>query len=263
MKHIIDDADKNKYEAYTKQEVLEVIQEAISSGELPEELNGLVITLKNPIDNNGYKIAFCTQAKYNELKAGGLLEVNCYYFITDDTTADDLNDAIDGLDSRVDTLEPLSNLLKELTNAVQLGLYNKDLVLWGKKIRIFDEIGDFYLEDELDALDEKIDNKVPLTTGTQDDAIEYTGLYVIRPNNIGYPMESYLISVYTLSSSDTATYNTKYVLSINSTSKTITKYLTLSLDKTTKKLHCQVSESANTGYDTFDINFTWKLLIKY
>lgn len=89
MKHIIDDSDKNKYEAYTKTETLQVIQEAISSGELPEEINGLVLTLKNPIDNLGYKIAFCTQAKYNELKAAGTLETNCYYYITDDTTLED------------------------------------------------------------------------------------------------------------------------------------------------------------------------------
>lgn len=95
MKHIIDDQDKNKYEAYTKEEVLEVIQEAISSGELPEEINGFVITLKNPIDNLGYKIAFCTQAKYNELEAGGQLESNCYYYITDDTTYDDMVEEIE------------------------------------------------------------------------------------------------------------------------------------------------------------------------
>lgn len=105
MKHIIDDADKNKYEAYSKEEVLEVIQEAISSGELPEEINGLVITLKNPIDNNGYKIAFCTQAKYNELQTGGQLESNCYYFIIDDTTMDDLNDELNYLRSDFESLD--------------------------------------------------------------------------------------------------------------------------------------------------------------
>ena len=102
MKHIIDDADKNKYEAYTKQEVLNVIQEAISSGELPDEINGLVITLKNPIDNHGYKIAFCTQAKYNELESSGQLEGNCYYFITDDSSYEDLTNAIEDLKSQVE-----------------------------------------------------------------------------------------------------------------------------------------------------------------
>lgn len=108
MKHIIDDADKNKYEAYTKQEVLNVIQEAISSGELPEEINGLVLTFKNPVDNQGYKIAFCTQAQYNTMVSQGTLETNCYYYITDDTTLDtldDMQDDITDLDSRVTSIE--------------------------------------------------------------------------------------------------------------------------------------------------------------
>lgn len=116
MKHIIDDQDKNKYEAYTKEEVLEVIQEAISSGELPEEINGLVLTFKNPVDNEGYKIAFCTQAKYNELEAGGQLEVNCYYYITDDSTFDDWNTIITDLQTDFEELRD------EVEEAIETGL---------------------------------------------------------------------------------------------------------------------------------------------
>ena len=119
MKHIIDDLDKNKYEAYTKQEVLEVIQEAISSGELPEEINGLVLTFKNPVDNEGYKIAFCTQAKYNELEQGGQLEVNCYYFITDDSTFDDWNTII------TDLQNDFEELRQEVEEAIDTGLRYK------------------------------------------------------------------------------------------------------------------------------------------
>ena len=116
MKHIIDDLDKNKYEAYTKQETLAAIQEAISSGELPEEINGLVITLKNPIDNEGYKIAFCTQAKYNELEQGGQLEVNCYYYITDDSTFDDWNTIITNLQTDFEELR------QEVEEAIETGM---------------------------------------------------------------------------------------------------------------------------------------------
>lgn len=116
MKHIIDDLDKNKYEAYTKQETLAAIQEAISSGELPEEINGLVITLKNPIDNLGYKIAFCTQAKYNELEAGGQLESNCYYYITDDTSWDDFledaNEVLEEIQEQVALLPRTQELMR-------------------------------------------------------------------------------------------------------------------------------------------------------
>lgn len=122
MKHIFDDADKNKYEAYTKQEVLEVIQEAISSGELPEEINGLVLTFKNPVDNQAYKIAFCTQAKYNELVAAGQIEENCYYFITDDTTIDALDNAIaslqTGFENQENTIEDIKEDITDINDDI-------------------------------------------------------------------------------------------------------------------------------------------------
>lgn len=104
MKYIIEEIDKNKHEAYTKQEVLNVIQEAARTGQLPNELNGLVLTFKNPIDNQGYKIAFCTQAKYNELEAGGNLEADTLYIITDDETYDDLAELVDQIGDDVDGL---------------------------------------------------------------------------------------------------------------------------------------------------------------
>ena len=119
MKHVINDNDKNKYEAYDKTEVLAVIQEAISSGELPEEINGLVLTFKNPVDNQGYKIAFCTQAKYNELEAGGQLEVNCLYYITDDSTFDDWNTIITQLQTDFEELR------QEVEEAIETGLRYK------------------------------------------------------------------------------------------------------------------------------------------
>ena len=161
MKHLFDDSDKNKYEGYTKQEVLEVIQEAISSGELPEEINGLVLTFKNPIDNQGYKIAFCTQSKYNELKAAGTLEANCIYFITDDTTFEefeneldqidkDINDVNSGLKVRVSANETNIGLLQKiLKNAknftndeyeVEVTNDGETLKIKGKQILINDDI---------------------------------------------------------------------------------------------------------------------------
>lgn len=117
MKHIIDDADKNKYEAYTKQETLAAIQEAISSGELPEEINGLVLTFKNPIDNKGYKIAFCTQAKYNELEQEEELEADCLYIITDDESFDDLAEALQN------TMNAVSDL-SDFVTALQTRIVN-------------------------------------------------------------------------------------------------------------------------------------------
>ncbi len=126
MKHIFDDSDKNKYEAYTKEEVLEVIQEAISSGELPEEINGLVLTFKNPIDNLGYKIAFCTQAKYNELEAAETLEANCIYYITDDKTYEDFEAKIEEFEQLVEQLVEtgLREKIKTFTCAFDFSKWN-------------------------------------------------------------------------------------------------------------------------------------------
>ena len=119
MKHIIDDADKNKYEALSKAEVIALLQQVIESGQLPEgELEGLVLSLKNPIDNLNYKIAFCSQAKYNELKAAEQLETNCYYIITDDTSYDDINNAIQQINRDIETTNNYIDENKHLINNV-------------------------------------------------------------------------------------------------------------------------------------------------
>lgn len=112
MKHIIDDVDKNKFEAFTKAEVLALIQQVIEEGQLPQDLlNALVISIKNPIDNQGYKIAFCTQAKYNELQSAGTLENDCWYIITDDTTSDDIDAVITNLNTAVEDLQDTTGTL--------------------------------------------------------------------------------------------------------------------------------------------------------
>lgn len=118
MKHVIDDTNKNKFEALDKSEVLAAIQQIIEEGEIPQELmNGVALTLRNPIDNQDYKIAFCTQAKYNELEAGGQLETNCYYYITDDTSWDDFledaNEVLEQIQQEVALLPRTQELMRE------------------------------------------------------------------------------------------------------------------------------------------------------
>ena len=114
MKHVINDTDKNKHEALDKAETLAAIQQIIETGQIPQTLmNGVALTLRNPIDNQDYKIAFCTQAQYNELVANEQVEQNCYYYITDDTTWDDfveyveniLTETTSDLEQRVTELE--------------------------------------------------------------------------------------------------------------------------------------------------------------
>lgn len=131
MKHIIDDADKNKYEALSKAEVIALLQQVIESGELPEgELNGLVLALRNPIDNNDYRIAFCTQAKYNELQAAGQLQENTYYIITDDQSYNDLVSAIERLINQNRNLQTqIENNKNDIDNLKSQHLYEHSLTL--------------------------------------------------------------------------------------------------------------------------------------
>ena len=117
MKHIFDDTDKNKYEALDKAETLAAIQQIVEQGEIPSTLlNGVALTLRNPIDNVDYKIAFCTQAEYNELEQGGELESNCYYYITDDTSWDDFledaNEVLEEIQEQVALLPRTQELMR-------------------------------------------------------------------------------------------------------------------------------------------------------
>lgn len=51
--------------------------------------------LHSEVNDTDHSIEFVTQAKYNQLQAQGQLVGNTYYFITDDTTAEDLESAIE------------------------------------------------------------------------------------------------------------------------------------------------------------------------
>lgn len=187
MKHIFDDADKNKYEAYTKEEVLEVIQEAISSGELPEEINGLVLTFKNPVDNEGYKIAFCTQAKYNELEAGGQLEANCLYYITDDTTLDDIENTLDTLQEIVDDLDISNKVDKEVvsgkyTTTITHNNGNIDIKSYFKDGASYNANREIYIsgDSDMDIISKTTDDDVVYQTRL---SIGRDGIYISRYKN--------------------------------------------------------------------------------
>ncbi len=57
-------------------------------------LTALVEQIKCCVSGTPYKLAFVTQAKYNELEAAGLVQANTIYEIIDDTTADDLDEQL-------------------------------------------------------------------------------------------------------------------------------------------------------------------------
>lgn len=96
MAYYVIDENNNKIEALDKQGVLSVLEQAIRDGTLANIVSdgAFVSKLKCCVGGTTNHVAFITQAKYNELKESGLLIPNCYYFIIDDTTADNLDEQL-------------------------------------------------------------------------------------------------------------------------------------------------------------------------
>ena len=63
--------------------------------------------LHSDLNNTDHSIEFVTQAQYNQLEAQGQLVANTYYFITDDTTAEDTNNKISELENDIADLRNL------------------------------------------------------------------------------------------------------------------------------------------------------------
>ena len=139
MKHIFDDNDKNKYEALSKAEVIALLQQVVESGELPENiLEGIALTLRNPIDNQDYKIAFCTQAKYNELKVAGQTIPNCLYHIIDDNSYDDIVNAIESLQiAQAQNDEDIAELKTKVNTLEDNHLYRHDITIFGTGYAVY------------------------------------------------------------------------------------------------------------------------------
>lgn len=72
-----------------------VLDENNNKIEVTDEVgNTTVNEVKCCVSNTPFRFAFVTQAKYNELEAAGLVQANTIYEITDDTTADDLDEQL-------------------------------------------------------------------------------------------------------------------------------------------------------------------------
>lgn len=74
--------------------------------------------IKGKADNKNHYISFITEAQYDALKQAGQLEVDHYYFITDDSTIDDLMDAYEALSQRVPEIDALHELYVALNQRV-------------------------------------------------------------------------------------------------------------------------------------------------
>ena len=103
--YVLDD-NNNRVLAFDQEGILAVLQQAIAEQSL-ENINpdsAVASRLRSIINGTAHHIEFVTQAQYNELEAAGELVQGCYYFITDDDTVDDLDDAIAALQAAVEAL---------------------------------------------------------------------------------------------------------------------------------------------------------------
>lgn len=101
------DENHNLVEAYDKEGVLAVLAQAIANGSLDSVVadSAFVTQLKCCVGGVSHKMAFVTQAKYNELKeSDGLLD-NCMYYITDDTKDADMDAFLTALSNKVNSLD--------------------------------------------------------------------------------------------------------------------------------------------------------------
>lgn len=105
MAHYVHDEKNNRIEALSKEETYALLAAAIQQGQLPsvDEDTAFVTMFKSIVDGKTYKMGFCTQAQYNQLEAGGLLETDAYYIITDDTSYNDLLIEIENLIEEIET----------------------------------------------------------------------------------------------------------------------------------------------------------------
>lgn len=93
------DENKNLIEGYDKEGVLALLEQAIEDGDLSgiEADSAFVSKLKSLVNGTTHHIEFVTQAQYNAIEQAGTLVPNTYYFITDDDTAEDLENAVNGI----------------------------------------------------------------------------------------------------------------------------------------------------------------------
>lgn len=114
-KHYVIDENHNFVEAYSAQEVLSVLEQAIADGSLANVVAGQAIIdkLKCCVTGGTTQVAFITMAKYNELAGSNSIKSNTLYYITDDTTFDDIDailaDLNSGLQSVTETVDKVVN----------------------------------------------------------------------------------------------------------------------------------------------------------
>lgn len=119
------DENGNRQEGLTKEETLSILQQAINDGSLAgiEKDSAFVSKLKCCVDGGTFKMAFITEAKFNELKVNNQLDEETLYFITDDTTEAVLEETIEKFDNDLKafekTIENFNDKLNETEETIE------------------------------------------------------------------------------------------------------------------------------------------------
>lgn len=92
--------DDSRHESMTKEEILAAITQAVSGEAVIDPDAGILTKVKET--NSGGYITFWvgTQAQYNALN--GEIVQNCLYIITDDTLRSDIENAVAGVEARIE-----------------------------------------------------------------------------------------------------------------------------------------------------------------
>lgn len=118
-KYYLLDENKNLVEGYDKEGFLALLEQAIENGDLEniDEDSAFVSKFKSLLNGTTHHLEFVTQAQYNQLVADEELQPNTYYFITDDTTLEGLEESLNQLASRLTTVE---GLVQDIINGDQV-----------------------------------------------------------------------------------------------------------------------------------------------
>ena len=194
MAHYIHDEKNNRIEGMSKEEIYALLAAAIQSGELPsvDEDTAFVTMFKSIVDGKTYKMAFCTQAQYNELKDNNELVADAYYIITDDTSYNDLIQYIAtvlrALNDEVAAREAADNKKVEITTE-QGGIFTIINTNGKFKVSVEENGGDYnsYFTQDLNGFILRHESD----TTIQELVITDTTIYLKKDNTI-YDLYSYL-----------------------------------------------------------------------
>lgn len=137
------DENKNLVLSFDAEGFLAILQQAIADQSLAniDPDSAVASKLRSIINGTAHHIEFITAAQYNDLEAHGELVEGTYYFITDDTTEQDLEEAVSGLvegvgtlNTRTETLEgAVQNLNQSVgalgTSKLDKSVYDADFVI--------------------------------------------------------------------------------------------------------------------------------------